>query len=172
MNEYQGIDELQRDYVPRQSSQLPGLDTLPAGAYTFEIFGAELALTREKREPIFRLSLRVVGGACDGQLVERPTFFRRQESVDFLGGDMLTLGLPADQWGRRGKTLSNELLTACPQLKGLRFVGTVVVSDDGYHNLRVNALVRGGGNSSPASTPRQTKQPEPTRQSLGEPIPF
>jgi hypothetical protein len=168
-DDFADVDRWQDSYSPQQGGQLPGPEILQPGSYTFEILDAELGKTTKQPESIFRLQLRVIGGPADGATIVRPTFFRRQESLDYLGGELMTLGLPADQWGKRGTSWSQELRDACLSLKGLRFAGNVVKNKE-FTNLYVNSLA--GGRPMPGGPAPQPKpQPVPAVDDPNE-IPF
>jgi hypothetical protein len=141
VSEHDDIDGHARDYKP-QTGQLPGPEALADGTHDLEIVEAKLTKTPKTNESIFRLTLRAIGGPSTGALLERATFFRQADSLNWLGGDMMTLGLDADQWGKRGRPWSQELIDACPRLRGKRFTGQKVTKD-GYHNLYVRALLHG-----------------------------
>lgn len=118
MSDFADIDSFAREYQPQQAFK-PGPEVLPVGLYDCQII--EARLVKGERTSIFRLGLKVLSGPCKDVEIERPTWFKAQRDVDSLGGDMVTLGIAgADQWGRRGKTWSQELIDACSGLIGRR----------------------------------------------------
>jgi hypothetical protein len=165
-SEFEDIDNLARDYAPKRTF-LPGPEVLPEGLYDFEITSAQLTKSGTPPETIFRLELRVLSGSHRGAALERPTWFRRQESLDYLGGDLCTLGLDADLWGKRGKPWSQELRDACPKLVGVRFAGQRRDSGEDrngnpYKNL--NILARISGAPMPATAQPRTQSSAPRQQ--------
>lgn len=121
-DDFSEIDKMAGGYNPT-TGQLPGAEVLPEGSYEAEIIRSELVKTPNTQEPIYKMVLRILSGPKAGVVFERPTFFRNDRSLDFLGGDFITLGIDASQWGKRGKSWSQELLAAAPQLKGLKVIG-------------------------------------------------
>jgi len=122
-NDFSDIDRWQKDYRPTPA-QRPGPEALPQGAYDFQIVAAELAKVGNPPETIFRLALCVIGGSHDGLVIDRPTFFRRQESLDYLGGDLMSLGVTeASSWGKGDQPISQLLRDACQRVVGLRCRG-------------------------------------------------
>src|SRR5579871_4659634 len=106
VQDFSDIDRWSQQYTPHQGGFEPGPEVLPEGLYDFEITGATLKKTDKTSETIFELGVRVLGGPCAGIGFQRPSFFRSQENLDRLGGDMVLLGLDANQWGKRGKPWS------------------------------------------------------------------
>lgn len=145
-DDFSDLDRWANEYKPEADGRMPGPELLPDSSYEFEIVAATMRKTQKKQDTIFALHLRVRGGAQDGAELERVTWFNRQEDVNRLGGDMVTLGLvDAKDWGKRNKPWSQELRDACPRLKGLRFRGSKTSSEGDkktFHNLFVNALLK------------------------------
>jgi hypothetical protein len=113
------------------------LKTLDDGDYEFTVTGGELTRTPKTKELIFRLGLRVDGGAFHGVEVEKVTFFKSQTSVDILGWDLRTLGFDTDKWRpAHGRTFTEELVKVLPQLPGIRLAGTKTTKNN-YANLRI-----------------------------------
>lgn len=153
--DYSDIDRWQEQFTP-QEGFLPGPESLDEGSYDFLIENAELSKTKNGGS-IFRLTLKVLSGPRAGMRLERPTWFEKQESVDSLGGDMVTLGMGAN-WGRRGKPLSQELRDTVPQLRGVKFAGTRKngkvknPGQPGFPNLYINARIADVGAMPPPAT--------------------
>jgi hypothetical protein len=81
--------------------------------------------------------------------LERASLFRQPSNLNYLAGDLITLGCTdAGAWGKRGKSWSEELRAACPRLKGKRFTGKVEPNGQ-YANLYINALIGEGESASP-----------------------
>jgi hypothetical protein len=178
-SEFEDIDNLAGSYAPKRTF-LPGPEVLPEGLYDFEITSANLTKGGNPPETIFRLGVKVLSGGHRGVELERPTWFRRQESLDYLGGDLCTLGLDADLWGKRGKPWSQELRDACPKLPGIRFSGQIRSGGgedkNGQPYKNLNILARISGTPMPSTSPR-TQVPTPRQQpamsvATEESIPF
>jgi hypothetical protein len=123
MTENETYDELgqyDQSYSPKKSGQRPGIDLLTNGDHDFRILGAELRRTPKQQELILGMELRVESGLSAGQVVEHVYFFRNQDGVDRLGGDLCTLGIEADSWNGR---FSRELPGCLRRLTGVRFRG-------------------------------------------------
>ena len=161
--EYGDIDRWQESYNP-QTGFLPGPDSLDEGTYDFVILDADLSKMTNGGS-VFRLTLQVLSGPRAGLRIERPTWFERQESIDYLGGEMVTLGMGAD-WGRRGKPLSQEIRETCPLLRGVRFTGlrkngkAKRPGEAGFPNLYINARLAGGEMPPPYTPPARSHASE------------
>jgi hypothetical protein len=134
--ELQSFDE---SFDPTAGAFRPGLDSLPDGTYHFTALRVGLERTQNTREAIVRWELKVDE---TGGVVEKVNFFKSQQNADSLGGELMTLGIPAHTWtAKEGKRFSEELPPALPKLAGIRFVGTKrSVEREGkkYHNLYID----------------------------------
>lgn len=156
-NDFSDIDQWQEHYEVNQGDFEPDPSVLPEGTYDFEIVSAKLEKTNKTQETLFKLGLRVTSGQSAGVTFVRPNFFRSQDNLDRLGGDLVTLGLDAQAWGKRGKSWSAELLAACPSLVGKRFRGQRKNGKPGadgkvFYNLYIQSLLAANG-PPPASAP-------------------
>jgi len=174
------LADFDRQYTAQESQFHPGPEILPDGLHTVEILSASLKKSPKAGTPIFALVLRVVGGPLAGAVLERGSVLTSQQNIDRLGGDLVALGLDADQWtAARGRPFSRELVANMGRLPGKRFVAQKKTnpSDDPskpYHNLYVNSLV----SSSPMPTtpagfaPLPAREREISRQNQQGEIPF
>jgi hypothetical protein len=155
MSDFSDLDALQADYEPLTGgAQNPGPEILPDGSWEFEIVSAELTETPKTNETIGRIQLRVLSGPAAGRLLERATFFRRQEAVNYLGGELMSLGVETSRWADKSKPLSQHIEEAFVSIRGARFKGTKVtntVNGKPYHNLSINSLVQAAPADSSAS---------------------
>jgi hypothetical protein len=158
-DDFGALDRMGQDYKPQQSGQLPGADVLQDGAYDFEVVRAELTKTSKSQSIIFKMQLRVLAGSQTGLILERASFPSSQESLDRLGGDLLTLGvLDASQWGKPGHpTISQGLVEAGNKIKGVKFRGAKTTrkadkpGEKDSHNIWINAVI--AGHAMPAPSP-------------------
>jgi hypothetical protein len=164
-------------FTPQQSSNFrPGLEAIADGSYDFTILTADLSRTPKTNDLILRWELRVEQTA---QVVERSYFFRRQEDVDRLGGDLSVLGFDVGLWKAPARPFSKELPKAVVQLPGRRFKGTKKANpgkDDPskiYQNLYVNARLpdAAAGSLPPPSTPAPSSA-EPPASAEDNEMPF
>ncbi len=155
-------------YQPAERQQRhPGLEALTDNQeYDFTIQSAEIALTPEKKEPIFRMILRVDKGSLPhiGLTVETVRFFNSADASGYLGADLITLGFDADKWTKaNNRSFSAELAAAIPKLAGIRFAAKKVSKqgDKGvFHNLYINRRL-GHATSLPAAPPNNRLPAQP-----------
>jgi hypothetical protein len=151
MADFSELDKLQAGYEPQKpGNQMPGPEVLPDGPGEFEILGAELTETPKQHQTIARLEIKALSGAAAGRIFERPTFFNRQEAVNYLGGELMSLGVDSTRWQDKSKPLSQHIRESLALLKGIRFKGTKATNSSNgqtYHNLYINGRA--------ASTPGQ-----------------
>jgi hypothetical protein len=159
MADFNELDRMQDAYEPQTTgAQMPGPEILPDGPGEFEILNAELTVTPKSHEAIARMQIRALTGPANGCVFERVIFFRRQESLNFLGGDMLTLGIDSSQWQDKSKPLRQHIAADLALLKGIRFKGTkTTTANNGqtYQNLYINSRsssVPGQATPAPTST--------------------
>src|SRR5262249_46358956 len=105
MNDFSELDALQTDYEPQSGGQSPGPEILPDGPGEFEILAAELTETSKQKQTIARIQMRALTGPAAGRVFERVTFFKHQESLNYLGGEMLALGIDSNRWKDKTKQL-------------------------------------------------------------------
>ena len=169
MTGYDELSQFDQTFTP-QSGIRPGIDSLPDGDYDCEIITADIGRTEKTNELILRLGLRTNVGA----VVEYAYFFRTQQSVDILGGDLVTLGFDADQWKPPARPFSTELPRVVPMLVGLRFRARKKTAQNQkdpskpFHNLYVNQRLNTSAAPSgyvPTSAPTQASADS-------DPIPF
>jgi hypothetical protein len=155
MSDFNELDALQAKYEPlKGGAQMPGPEILPDGSWEFEIVNAELTETPKTHDTIGRLQLRVLSGPATGRMLERATFFNRQEAVNYLGGELMSLGVDTSRWADKTKPLSKHIEEAFARIRGVRFKGTKVtntVNGKPYHNLSINSLVQAAPTDSSAS---------------------
>jgi hypothetical protein len=155
MADFSELDALQAEYEPlKGGAAMPGPEILPDGTWEFEIVNAELTETPKQHQTIGRLQLRVLSGPAAGRMLERATFFNRQEAVNYLGGELMSLGVDSSRWTDKSKHLSEHIQEAFARIRGARFKGTKVTNtSDGkpYHNLYINSLVQAAPADSSAS---------------------
>jgi hypothetical protein len=163
MADFSELDALQNEYEPQTGGQMPGPELVPDGTWEFEIISAELTETPKTNETIGRIQLRVLSGPAAGRVLERATFFRRQEAANYLGGEMMALGVDSARWSDKSKPLSQHIEEAFARIRGVRFKGTKVTNTkDGkpYHNLYINSLVQAApANSSASALPSPDDSP-------------
>src|SRR5262249_51756617 len=126
----------------------------PDGAGEFEILAAELTETPRQHQTIARLQIRALTGMAAGKEFERVTFFNRQESVNYLGGEMMALGIDSRCWSDKGRPLSQHIRETFAKLPGMRFKGSKTTTTNNgqtYHNLYINSLVAGSAPNAPLS---------------------
>lgn len=164
---YADLERYDNDFVP-QAAFRPSLDTIPDGDYSFEIIDAIPDRTKNSKDPILRVGLRVDGGI----IVERGYLFTSQEGVNRFGADLCTLGIPVDQ----KSPFSKQLQTAVPKLKGVKFrarksTDRAKNSDKAYTNLLIISLDNGKANRPAKPVPLQS--PPAINGNVGsEDVPF
>lgn len=165
-DDYGDLDRWQHGCVPQQAGQLPGVEALADGPLDCEIVEAKLHKTSKTQETIFRLVCRALSGPSTGVVFERPRFFRRQTDLDWLAGELMVLGFPADQW-LKSQSFGRSLAAACPSMHGVRFqaLKKVEEGDNGeqYPRLYINARLHGTAMPSPApaAAPAPSYEPPP-----------
>lgn len=178
------IERFNNDFRP-EAGRKAGLEILPDGAYDFAILGIAGDRTPQSRDPILRWHLRVIGGPCDGQEVERLSFLTSQEGIDRLGGDLATLGFDTASWKAPARPFSVELQKALPRLIGMRFRASKQANKSGekvYQNLYLSGRLSGSSTPPPAAVtppaaprpaqPTAFQQPVQPTQHDDEEIPF
>jgi hypothetical protein len=115
LSEYDWLDSYESEYKAQKAFR-PGFDTLPEGDY--ELAVTDAAFDQIGGKPVVRVVLQVLpAGAC----VERVYWVERQQEMNSLCADLLTLGFPANTWGAaHGKPLKVELPRALSALIGYR----------------------------------------------------
>jgi hypothetical protein len=163
MSDFSELNAMQPGYQPQTSAgQMPGPECLPDGSWEFEIVHAELTQTPKQHQTIGRMQLRVLSGPAAGTVLERTTFFNRQEAVGYLGGEMMALGADSSRWQDKSKPLCEHIEEAFARIRGTRFKGTKVTNTSNgktYHNLYINALAR---TESPAAQSSALPSPSPS----------
>ena len=175
------LEELSRfnnDFTPT-IGQKPGLDSLPDGVYVFEITSAELTRTAKTGEAILRLDLMVAEGPCVGTPLEVPYFFRSQQAVNRLGGDLLMMGYDTQNW-RGDRPFNAELAKVVEGMSGKCFkaMKRAEVGNDGKTYQRLNIVhacdrrppAAAGKVSRPAASPPPRQAQQSTRRE--EEVPF
>jgi hypothetical protein len=166
------LEQFDGEFTPSAGGRLPNLEAVPPGDYDWTILRAELSTTPKTGDRILRLDLK-----CEqsGQAVQHVYFFRQQEQVNHLGGDLAVLGFPVGTWTpSQGKKFSAELPKAVGELPGRRFKGTRANNKDKadatktYHNLYLNARLP----DADPGTLAQATQPASQPANGGDEIPF
>jgi hypothetical protein len=174
------IDRWNDNYKP--SFGFPaGMEVLPDGMYDFEIKTAAIERTNDG-EAVMRIGLQVSNpGPQQNVTCSNTYWFKTQDNVDILGGDLCTLGFDADKWtAANGRQFSKELASALPRMVGLRIRGQKLTRPNKnnpaspYHNLRINARLAAGQPSAPAAyaPPAVHNPPTATAPQQEEEIPF
>jgi hypothetical protein len=158
MADFSELDGMQTGYEPQSGgAQMPGPEIIPDGPGEFEILSVELTQTPKQHQTVARLQIRTLTGAATGRVFERVTFFNRQESVNYLGGEMMALGIDSRCWQDKTKPLSQHISETFAILKGMRFKGTKATNlsnGQTYHNLYINGLAGAlPGQATQAPTP-------------------
>jgi hypothetical protein len=144
-SEYQVPDPAEQ----KDRSYLSGPECLPDGAnYDLEIQSATMTVTKDGTN-LFKMVLKVIGGKFDGTVLEKPSFIKTKENINFLGKEMLTLGFDSDQWTlENGRPFSQEFPKAMRLLAGVRFSGQRKDSPGSkgrsFHNLYINKRLEDG----------------------------
>ncbi len=144
------LDRFDDDAKPEV--QLPGPDSLANGHYDFQLLQAWLDVTPKDNRDIVRMRLRVVNGpAPAGYILERGKLVDTQNSLNYLLGDLRTLGLDSDKWVKaNGRPVSRELPLGLAKLAGVYFHAVKSEDKNGYHNLNINARLLGEPKPNPA----------------------
>jgi hypothetical protein len=162
MTDFSELDGMQGGYEPQSgSAQMPGPEILPDGPGEFEILAAELTQTPKQRQTVARIQMRVLTGMASSRVFERVTFFNRQDAVNYLGGEMMALGIDSKQWQDTSKTLSQHIAETLATLKGVRLRGSKVTNTNNgqtYHNFYINGLA---GALPASATPAPTSMDSP-----------
>lgn len=154
--DYSDLDSFGDQFKPQPAFR-PGLDALADGDYTFEIVDAALARATNG-DRVLNLGVRPNGGAT----YQYTYWLNKQEAINGLGADLVTLGIDASKWGRKdGPLLGKAIPDAVAKLPGIRFAGAKRQSPSKtnnkvYHNLYINARVKDGA-TGPAGPPPPTK---------------
>lgn len=136
MSEFADLDSFAAEYKPDAGGFYPGLETINDGNYVFAIQAARLDRARNG-DRILELHLRVAPGTY---VVQHTYWLNRQESMNRLAADLLSLGFDSDRWGTQDRPLSKELPQAAERMKGLYFQGHKSSNEANgktYANLRI-----------------------------------
>ncbi len=149
MSDFAELESFDSSFKPQESGMRLGLEILPDGDYDFQITSMVLERTKKENTLILRQGLRVLSGSHGvGKELERAYFFKSQQNVDILGGDLCRLNFDADKWTTaNNRPFSKELQAVLPKCVGLRFRGKKSSNADNgktYHNLYINSLITGG----------------------------
>lgn len=169
MSYFSTLDFFGNEAVPQHMFRTKA-DTLPNGAYEFEIVDA--TLDRINADDVCRLGLRT-GGAT----FEHVHWLNKQPGVNGFLAEMAALGFPSNTWGNRpGQTPLSQAIPDCVcQLPGKRFhaIKSSRQSNDTppktYHEVRATGVV--GGRSMPGLTPPASSIPSPAPAPVAAPAP-
>jgi hypothetical protein len=176
------ISDFDKQFAAREPEFRPGPELLPDGVHQFEILSVALRKSSKSGTPIFAMVLRVAAGPIAGTLIERASVLTSQQAIDRLGGDLVTLGLDADQWtAANGRPFSGQLVANMGKLPGKRFVAQKKTNPNEtdpskpYHNLYINALAAGAPmptTPAPAGFLAPSRAPAPALANSNDDPPF
>lgn len=161
MNDTSFLKQYDQGYVPaeKQFQQMPNVSSLTDGDYVMEVTFAAMRKTPKEHEDVFTMHLRVLTpGDSRLVIVEHTYFFRRAESINYLGTDLDILGMGAKEWtAAHGKEFSIEFAKCLDEgrLRGVCFSGKKVTlppkqaGGKPIHNLYVNYKCPRPGNAPP-----------------------
>jgi hypothetical protein len=159
MADFSDLNRMQDAFEPQTAGvQMPGPEILPDGPGEFEILEAELTQTPKQHQTIARIQIKALTGQAAGRIFERATFFNRQESLNYLGGELLALGCDIRRWSDKSKPLDKHIAETLATLKGIRFRGSKTTNTSNgqvYSNLFINSrssTVPGQATPAPATT--------------------
>jgi hypothetical protein len=131
---YDELDQYDAAATPKKVGGL-NLAALIDGNYDFTIQSAEMVRTPKTHDLLMRIHLRIDSGkSCVGDTVEWARFLGTQNNIDYLLGDLQTLG-----FFRQG-SLKTWFPHVAKQLAGVRFRGQKF-EKDGNHNLSVYSKI-------------------------------
>jgi hypothetical protein len=146
---------------------------LPDGEYVLTVVDAtvKVAVVKTVQTTLLVVGLRIEDAVVEGKQVkayaglerERTWYLSSVKALQILAGDLVRLGLDADQWTTaNGRPFSSELRRHLPALSGTRFSGSIVRKPNAqgvtYPALYISGAIKPGhkGEAAPAA-------PDPSR---------
>lgn len=161
---YDYLDSYENEYKPEHAVR-PRLETLADGDYEFTILDA--AIVHLVNKPVLRAGLKVEGGG----IIEHTWWHDSQDKFNAMAADLLSLGFPADKWGKGGIPVKQGFPDAVAKMPGIRFKGAKrterptegTYAGKVFHKLYISGRVSGKPMPGPAAEFSNGPAAQPTK---------